>query len=429
SITQMEYARNAGADGFSTYSYRSTNNTGQTWSDWYPYVAANLFTASAPIPDMPWRDPAFATEGTLWGRVTDTITGDPMDDATVQVGSLDPVQTDGNGYYVVTLIPATAVGTAYDVTASYPGYSDRTEAGVVVAGDVSELDILLGDCLDDSDCDDGAFCNGAETCSGGSCVAGADACPGQVCDEDSDACVDCLTDADCDDGLFCNGAEQCENGTCVQGPDPCPGRLCDETFADACVECRTAGDCDDRDACTRDVCVMGECDHAPVVCPIGQLCDPDTGECLDLYCLTDADCDDENPCTLDECIEGMCRNMDIECPEGERCDSDTGECVEDTELGAGQCVPALCDDGDPCTIEECVDTDGDAVEECINRPVECLEGEECDADTGECVPEKAKTARGTTRGGCGLFSSLGFVTLPLYMLVWVGIRSRARRRG
>ena len=30
----------------------------------------------------------------------------------------------------------------------------------------------VGDCLDDSECDDGIFCNGAERCAEGSCVAG-----------------------------------------------------------------------------------------------------------------------------------------------------------------------------------------------------------------------------------------------------------------
>jgi hypothetical protein len=56
SITQMEYAQSAGADGLSTYSYATTNNTGSYW-DWYPYVAANLWTESAPVPTMPWRKP------------------------------------------------------------------------------------------------------------------------------------------------------------------------------------------------------------------------------------------------------------------------------------------------------------------------------------------------------------------------------------
>ena len=44
-------------------------------------------------------------------------------------------------------------------------------------------------CEQDSDCDDGAFCNGAEMCVEGSCAAGSSPCSeGQVCDEDNDRC-------------------------------------------------------------------------------------------------------------------------------------------------------------------------------------------------------------------------------------------------
>jgi hypothetical protein len=140
----MQYARDAGADGFCTYSYNVTNDGGVTWTDWYPYIAANLFTSPVPIPEMPWRDPATATEGTLYGQVTDVSTGDPVDDATVEVGSLGAIQTDGNGYYVATLIPATAGGTAYSVTASATGYGSTVHNGVtVVAGDVRREDLAL----------------------------------------------------------------------------------------------------------------------------------------------------------------------------------------------------------------------------------------------------------------------------------------------
>jgi len=142
SIIQMQYARNAGADGLCTYSYYSTNDTGTTWSDWYPYVAANFFTETAPVPPMPWRNPATATEGTLYGRVTNA--GVPVDDATVQVGSLGTIQTDAGGYYVVTQIPApTGSYTTYSVTAT-KGAASATHTGVqVFAGDVRREDIDL----------------------------------------------------------------------------------------------------------------------------------------------------------------------------------------------------------------------------------------------------------------------------------------------
>src|SRR4029453_19400930 len=87
-------------------------------------------------------------------------------------------------------------------------------------------------------CDDGLFCNGADTCGGGSCIHAGDPCAGGAecnnsCNEAGDNCfaaaaTACATDgnactddacngagtcahinntAPCDDGLFCNGAD------------------------------------------------------------------------------------------------------------------------------------------------------------------------------------------------------------------------------
>ncbi|MEZ6086181.1 MAG: hypothetical protein R3E58_20030 [Phycisphaerae bacterium] len=40
-----------------------------------------------------------------------------------------------------------------------------------------------------------------------------------------DECDECTVDGDCDDGLFCNGAETCDTDTCVAGMNPCIGRV------------------------------------------------------------------------------------------------------------------------------------------------------------------------------------------------------------
>ena len=60
-------------------------------------------------------------------------------------------------------------------------------------------------CSDDAECDDGLFCNGAETCVEGACVPGtsvecADAieCTVDLCDDEIDACVNAAPDADGD---------------------------------------------------------------------------------------------------------------------------------------------------------------------------------------------------------------------------------------
>ena len=49
-----------------------------------------------------------------------------------------------------------------------------------------------GGCTLDSECDDGQFCNGAETCAGGSCQGGSNPClAGETCDEVTDTCSSC----------------------------------------------------------------------------------------------------------------------------------------------------------------------------------------------------------------------------------------------
>lgn len=76
----------------------------------------------------------------------------------------------------------------------------------------------------DSHCDDGLFCNGAEHCDVAmGCVAGVEPCGDGVCDEAMNRCVDCLADEDCDDGVYCNGAESCDlaSGACEAGVPPC----------------------------------------------------------------------------------------------------------------------------------------------------------------------------------------------------------------
>lgn len=158
SVTQLNYVHNSGANGSVNYSYRSTadeDDDGAPESDWtwYSYVATELFTSPVNTPTMPWRDPSLATEGALWGQVTALATGEPLDDATVTVLGLPSVQTDGNGYYVVTLIPADALGTAYSVSAVLPPFPGSLQIANVLAGDVVRLDMALGQAPGDFDGD------------------------------------------------------------------------------------------------------------------------------------------------------------------------------------------------------------------------------------------------------------------------------------
>ena len=77
-------------------------------------------------------------------------------------------------------------------------------------------------------------------------------CPfGQSCDQTSGRCIvnvaeDCAVDADCDDGAFCNGAEVCSSGNCASGIVPCAeDELCDEDLDECYFEmaCASSTDC------------------------------------------------------------------------------------------------------------------------------------------------------------------------------------------
>lgn len=149
SVTQMAYALSAGSNGCVNFSYdatadENTNGTPEADWSWYPFVGANLYTNVAAVPSLPWRSAATAVEGTLWGRVYDDATDAGVDGATVQVTGQPSVKTDGNGYFVITLIPATAGGTPYTLTVTASGCPVLNVANVVVhAGGVTRRDAAV----------------------------------------------------------------------------------------------------------------------------------------------------------------------------------------------------------------------------------------------------------------------------------------------
>ncbi len=136
-------------------------------------------------------------------------------------------------------------------------------------------------------CSDGLFCNGVETCIDGQCIDGAApncddgiTCTVDTCDEATDACINAAQDSRCDNGLFCDGAETCNAASgCVTGTAPCPGQLCDEP-TDTCVDvdCLTDANCSDGlfcngvETCVANVCVPG----TPIVCDDGVACTADS---------------------------------------------------------------------------------------------------------------------------------------------------------
>ncbi|MFC1890320.1 hypothetical protein ACFL4G_11255, partial [Thermodesulfobacteriota bacterium] len=150
---------------------------------------------------------------------------------------------------------------------------------------------------DDGLCDDGAWCNGAETCDEVSdCQAGTPpdcgdgvGCTVDTCNEGTDACDNAGDDGLCDDGAWCNGTETCDEvSDCQAGTPP---------------------DCDDGVGCTVDTCNEGTdaCDNVgdDGLCDDGAWCNgaETCDEVNDCQAGTEVDCDDEIPCTENYCNE------------------------------------------------------------------------------------------------------------------------------
>ena len=119
------------------------------------------------------------------------------------------------------------------------------------------------------------------------CTDDGNICTNNVCDGLGN-CVAIANISSCDDGLFCNGADTCAGGSCAaHAGDPCAaGSECADTCDEAADTCNdpTETPCsDDSDVCTDNVC-DGE------------------GQCIGVF--NNAPCDDGEACTLDDVCDG-----------------------------------------------------------------------------------------------------------------------------
>jgi hypothetical protein len=144
------------------------------------------------------------------------------------------------------------------------------------------------ECTVDADCDDGLFCNGAETCNAGTCQTGTApncndgvSCTDDSCNEATDSCDNVTNDDICNNGLFCDGVETCN----------------------AVLGCQvgSAPVCNDGDVCTDDSCTEES----------GCVNDPDPTNdpiCLPFDC-SQLECNDNDVCTDDTCTDELgCMN-------------------------------------------------------------------------------------------------------------------------
>lgn len=218
----------------------------------------------------------------------------------------------------------------------------------------------------------------------------------------------------CDDGLFCNGAETCAAAACT-GTDPCPGALmCDET-TDACFECDDAGDCDDGNACTDDTCNGSlVCVHTnnTVACDDGLFC-TQTDACSGGACVGAG-----ATCGADNCSEGGDFCGDCDGPE---------DCTDDVFCNGaevcttGACGAAASEACDPGT--QTCDEDNDACDD-LARDAGV---DEPDAEVD--APDAGTTTPPDEDAGCCSTGApaTGSAVLALFALISLAGTARARR--
>ena len=302
----------------------------------------------------------------------------------VQLFCADVPAYDGDGNYTWTFTGLTVpVSTpAGNWTVRVRVYTKAGECAKAPGGnddeDTSEtLEVIEPECSVDADCDDGLFCNGAETCDGGLCADGTPPvvddgvdCTIDSCDEENDEIDHDPNDAYCDDGAFCNGAEICDVvNDCQAGTPP---------EVDDGVDC-TIDSCDEEN---------DEIDHDPddTYCDDDQFCNgEETCDVInDCQAGTPPDVDDGVDCTIDSCDED---NDEIDHdPSDAFCDDDlfcngaeTCDVVNDCQAG----TPPEVDDGVSCTDDYCDEENDEIVNDpnddnCNQASNECSLADTCD---------------------------------------------------
>jgi len=230
-------------------------------------------------------------------------------------------------------------------------------------------------CTVDTDCDNGSFCDGAETCnvSTGICEDGTPPsceddglfCNGaEACNEETDSCAG--APPVCDDALFCNGEETCNEGTdsCDAGTPPdaddgvgCTDDSCNET-TDSIDHVPNNGFCDDGEFCNGAETCDATLDCQPASDPCSDSCDEVNDVCIgcgDGICDPGEDC---NSCA-DDCISGdlpgaVCGNGLCEAGDGENGANCAADC--NSKLNGKPSNRFSCGDGDGYAPNGCGDS-------------------------------------------------------------------------
>lgn len=265
-------------------------------------------------------------------------------------------------------------------------------------------------------CDDSVACT-TDACVDGVCrhVPDDDACPGDERCNLVMGCVParCEDNSQCDDGLFCNGAERCDLSAPGSGCVPGVAPACGDAFScttDSCSD--AAGACvhnPNHAACADALdCTVDSCDPAASSDATGCVREADDARCDTDFCFTGRVCAPDG-CTAGtrrSCADGMLCTMDS-------CDSAARACVNaplDAD-GDGYSAQSAMGAGGPtvlCGGPDC--NDGNAA---VNPgAMETCNGidDNCDGTIDEgctTIPDTCATAQAITLDGAGRGTATG----------------------
>jgi hypothetical protein len=206
-------------------------------------------------------------------------------------------------------------------------------------------------------------------------------------DAGRDGSSPCSDDTDCDDGLFCNGLEACVSegggpGMCLASTPACAAdATCDED-GDRCIA--ACGEEPDQDGDGHDSLACGgdDCDDTdPSTFPgNAEVCDPDGH---------DEDCDPETFGARDGDADGQ---DDAACCNGDVCGSDCNDSAPAVYLGATEICNGRDDDCDGAVDEGALltfyrDRDGDSHGDDDETVMECSQPTGYAARGGDCADD------------------------------------------
>ncbi len=225
------------------------------------------------------------------------------------------------------------------------------------------------------------------------CPDDGDPCTEDACNPETGECGIPRTGNSCDDGIFCNGADTCEEGECTgHEGDPCPETSCNEG-KNAC-ECSDKSHCQGGDLSEHKLGEDGEWGTIMVneTCEYSSFCDE---ECTCSYVKTTYEC------VMGTCEATVAPGNDSTC--GAR-DTDGTSCDNGSELfcdGEETCEDGVCTaPGDPC-----LGTDNPFCNDASNTCREC-EGSG-DNSVGCNATQSEHCCRGTCYASDQLCISIG----------------------